>query len=144
MQISKEIQFDYGHCVTHHESLCKNLHGHRARVVIVLEGDVITAAKDSQQGMVMDFGHIKALAMQHIHDVLDHAFVIWDQDPRAEALQQLSERVVVVPFVPTAECLAKWCYEQLVDKFADVYGTGLRLQAIHFYETPTSCAVYAG
>lgn len=143
MQISKEIQFDYGHCVTYHESQCQNLHGHRAKVVIVVEGNLITEDRNPEMGMVMDFGKIKKLAMTHVHDVLDHAFIIWEHDPRAKTIQSISNKVVVMPFVPTAEQLAKWVFDQLADKISNEFSTGLKLTEIHFYETPTSCARYA-
>ena len=49
---------------------------------------------------------------------------------------------VIVPFTPTAENVAGYIFNQLKDKFSDVYKTGLHLQSIKLWETPTSYALY--
>ncbi len=142
MQIIKEIQFDYGHCVTYHQSACKNLHGHRARVLITVEGDLVSVDGNEEFGMVMDFSRIKALAMKHVHAKLDHSFIIWAKDHRAKTIEEISDNVVITDFVPTAENLAKWIFDTLSEKITDEFNTGLKLVEIQFFETPTSCAIY--
>jgi 6-pyruvoyltetrahydropterin/6-carboxytetrahydropterin synthase len=49
-------------------------------------------------------------------------------------------RTVVVPFIPTAENLAKWAFEQVEPHIATAYGNRLRLVAMHVRETPKSTA----
>jgi len=51
MIVEKEIGIDYGHRVPNHESKCFSPHGHRGRVIAVIEGDLIEEEGDSQQGM---------------------------------------------------------------------------------------------
>src|SRR5271169_6402363 len=42
MQITRRLEFDAGHRIPHHASLCKHLHGHRYAMEITLSGDIIT------------------------------------------------------------------------------------------------------
>jgi len=148
MEITKEIQLDYGHIVHMHTSACKNPHGHRARIIAHLKGDLIND-EVSENGMVMDFKHIKQIMMNRIHSVLDHSFIIWNGAKQVPFLEEMNEncyngtmRLVLLNNAPTAENLAKWCFDQMLQDIKDIYGTGLRLCAVEFWETPSSCAVY--
>jgi 6-pyruvoyltetrahydropterin/6-carboxytetrahydropterin synthase len=49
---------------------------------------------------------------------------------------------VIVPFTPTAENVAAYIFKELKDKFTDVFQTGLRLQSVKLWETPSSYALY--
>ena len=44
----------------------RHLHGHRYAIEITLSGQVITAEGVSDQGMVMDFSEVKAIAMAKV------------------------------------------------------------------------------
>jgi 6-pyruvoyltetrahydropterin/6-carboxytetrahydropterin synthase len=143
MKVVKEIQWDMGHRVTNHHSQCRNLHGHRYKAEIYVEGDLVNIEGVSDEGMVIDFGDIKKLAMQYIHDVLDHGFMIWDKD---EVLMNFfaknkNQKHIVVPFVPTSENIATWIFEQLDKRLHDKYKTGLRICSIKLWETPTSFVI---
>jgi 6-pyruvoyltetrahydropterin/6-carboxytetrahydropterin synthase len=144
LQISKIIEFEYGHRIPNHKSVCRGLHGHHGKLVISLEGDVVTKSGVSDEGMLMDFSEVKNIAMKQIHDRMDHGFIAYEKDE--EALQAISRvagnKTVVVPFIPTAENLAKWCFELLRPEYRSVYGNLLRLQSVEFFETPTSVARY--
>jgi 6-pyruvoyltetrahydropterin/6-carboxytetrahydropterin synthase len=99
----------------------------------------------SEEGMIMDFSDVKQIAVRQIHDPLDHGFIVFEKDE--EALQALrlikNNKTVVVPFVPTAENLAKWCFEILDPEYQGVYGNKLELASVDFFETPTSVARYS-
>lgn len=143
MIISKCIEWDMGHRVMNHNSKCRNLHGHRYKAEISVEGDLILLEGYSDEGMVMDFGLIKDLALKYIHDVLDHAFMVWGED---EILinffqQNPDQKHLVVPFVPTSENIARWIFTQLEKKIDDKYKTDLKLKSIKLWETPTSTAI---
>jgi 6-pyruvoyltetrahydropterin/6-carboxytetrahydropterin synthase len=62
MQITKIIERDMGHRVLNHKSKCSNLHGHRYKAYITMEGEIIQAKGDTNEGMVIDFSDIKAIA----------------------------------------------------------------------------------
>ena len=144
MKIVKIIQWDMGHRVLHHRSICKGLHGHRYKVEICVSGNLVSASGASEEGMVIDFADIKKISNQFIHAKLDHAFMVWDKDE--ELLQFFKEseghKPVIVPFTPTAENVAVYIYNNLKDKFQDFYKTGLHLHSVKLWETPTSYALY--
>ena len=81
--------------------------------------------------------------MEYVHDIVDHAFVVYEGDADArKACEAMGEghRTVVVPFIPTAENLAKWAFEQVQPHISSVYGNRLKLVAMHVRETPKSTA----
>lgn len=143
MKVIKEIQWDMGHRVTNHHSQCRNLHGHRYKAEICVEGDLIDIEWISSEGMVIDFGDIKKIAIEHVHNVLDHGFMVWDKDKVLMKFfrNNIDQKHVVVPFVPTSENIAAWIFNQLDSHIKDKYKTGLRLYSVKLWETPTSVAV---
>jgi 6-pyruvoyltetrahydropterin/6-carboxytetrahydropterin synthase len=143
MIVVKQIEWDMGHRVMNHESKCKNIHGHRYKVEISLEGNLIEKSGDSSEGMVIDFGDIKKIATQYVHDVLDHGFMVWDKDTKLMAFfeENPDQKHIVVPFTSTAENISKWIFDQLDSKFTDVYKTGLRLKSVRLWETPTGYVI---
>ena len=79
-------------------------------------GDVVDVAGVSEEGMLMDFSDISAILTREVHDVVDHAFVVYSGDSDAiKALDLMGDghRTVIVDFIPTAENLAKWAFEKL-------------------------------
>ena len=123
MKIVKIIQWDMGHRVLHHRSICKGLHGHRYKVEICVSGNLVSASGASEEGMVIDFADIKKISNQFIHNNLDHAFMVWEKDE--ELLNFFKEskghKPVIVSFTPTAENVAAFIFHQLQDKFEDVH-----------------------
>ncbi len=145
MKVVKIIQWDMGHRVMNHRSVCKGLHGHRYKAEICLEGKLVTEGNVSEEGMVIDFSDIKTISKKFIHDKLDHAFMVWDRD--VELLEFFNKnkghKPVIVPFTPTAENVAKYIFNELNDKFKDKYHTGVFLHSVKLWETPTSFTIYS-
>ena len=144
MKIGKIIQWDMGHRVLNHRSICKGLHGHRYKAEICVEGELVLESGASEEGMVIDFADIKKVALKFIQAELDHAFMVWDKDEELLEFFNKSKghKPVIVPFTPTAENVAAYIFQQLQDKFTDVFKTGLRLQSVKLWETPSSYALY--
>ena len=144
MKIGKILQWDMGHRVVNHRSVCKGLHGHRYKAEICVEGKLIQKPGISEEGMVIDFSDIKNIAKKYIEEKLDHAFMVWDKDEELLEFFKHSKghKPVIVPFTPTAENVVAYIFHILEDKFLDVYKTGLHLQSIKLWETPTSYALY--
>jgi len=167
--ITREIGVDMGHRVTHHGSKCRNLHGHRYTVQVTVEGPLFVEGE--QQGMVLDYGFLKDIMMKEIDTPCDHGMCLWIEDPFVEKLMggimaQFAEEQVklqgyaevqipapstndggkfyIVPFVPTAENLARHWYKRLAQPILNAtQGLG-NIASIKVWETPNCSAVYCG
>ena len=142
-RIRRYVETDTGHRVPNHKSKCRHLHGHRYRFEAEIEGDVVSVEGVSDEGMLMDFSDVSHILTEKIHDVVDHAFVVFEGDKQAiAALKMMNDdhRTLIVDFIPTAENLAKWAFEQVEPHIQSVYGNKLRLVAMHVRETPKSTA----
>lgn len=142
MLITRRLEFDAGHRIPDHKSKCRHLHGHRYAIEITLSGNIIECPGDTANGMVMDFSLVKELAMQHLVDEWDHAFLAYRHDQQiVDFLSALPDhKTVVLDRVPTAENLAQLAFERLDAVYRDTYGNLLRLQRIRLYETPNCWA----
>lgn len=143
MRISKQIEWDMGHRVTNHKSKCRNLHGHRYRAEVTVEGNLINISGSPDEGMVIDFGDLKEMATKYVYDVLDHGFMFWDKDKLLINFfkKNKDQKHIIVPFVPTSENIAAWIFVQLDKRIKDKYKTGLKLYSVKLWETPTSAAL---
>src|SRR3954464_3160774 len=116
--VSKEIEFDAGHRVTNHASKCRNPHGHRYRIRVSITGELVTTAGASNEGMLADFGDLKNLMMDLVHEPLDHGFIVYEDDKLMQAALSVDYtinkeppwKVIVFPYIPTAENLARWTW----------------------------------
>lgn len=142
LTITRKLEFDAGHRIPDHNSQCRNLHGHRYTLLITLVGAVIDEEGRSDNGMVMDFSDVKALAKTHLVDLWDHAFLVCRSDTVVlHMLDQLpGHKTVVLERIPTVENLARAAFDILKDVYQDRYGTGLALSKITLYETPNCWA----
>lgn len=144
MKISKQIEWDMGHRIANHKSKCRNIHGHRYKAEIEIEGNIIEIENISDEGMVIDFSDIKKLATKFVYDILDHGFMVWNKDKNLIDFfkKNPDQKYIEVPFVPTAENIAQWIFTQLNNRIKDKYRTGLKLSSIKLWETPTSWIKY--
>ena len=117
---------------------CRSPHGHRFKVRATFEGHKHADHEATPEaGMLVDFGFMKH-CLQAIHDTYDHGFIVWDQDvTMREALQGHDWKLVVVPWIPTAENLAD---SILRDLHGELLGLPFDCIAVEVWETPTSCA----
>ena len=142
LTITRKMEFDAGHRIPDHNSQCRNLHGHRYTLLITLSGEVVEQAGESDNGMIMDFGDIKALANQYLVNLWDHAFIVYQGDTQVrEFLDSMPDhKTVVIDRVPTVENLAKIAFDTLKGVYQDRYGRHLSLAKITLYETPNCWA----
>ena len=142
LTITKRLEFDAGHRIPQHKSLCRNLHGHRYALEITLEGEPIDDVESSDHGMLMDFTDVKALAKDHLVDLWDHAFLVHDGDTLIRDLlaQIPGHKTVVLNRVPTAENLVAIAFGILDPRYTERFGNRLQLRRLRLYETPTSWA----
>jgi len=93
--------------------------------------------------MLVDFGDLKTLMTDLIHDPLDHAMIIHQDDQLLlDAMAGHDWKIVVFPYVPTAENFARWAAEQLADPIQTRFQNDLKLHSVKIWETPTSLAIY--
>ncbi len=140
--ITRKLEFDAGHRIPDHKSQCRNLHGHRYTIEITLIGEVIEEEGSSDNGMLMDFSDVKSLAHEHLVDVWDHAFLVYEKDaPVRDFLAGLPDhKTVVINKIPTVENLARTAFDILKPVYSDRYGTGLKLHKLVLHETPNCWA----
>ena len=142
LTITRKLEFDAGHRIPDHASQCRNLHGHRYTVLITLTGEVADAEGQSDNGMIMDFSDVKALANTHLVNVWDHAFLVYRGDTSVRTfLDSLpGHKTVVLDRVPTVENLAQAAFDILRPAFENHYGRSLALSRLTLYETPNCWA----
>jgi len=142
MRITRKLEFDAGHRIPDHVSQCRHLHGHRYTLEITLSGEIIEARGQSNNGMVMDFSEVKTIAMQHLVEHWDHAFLVYREDKViVDFLNSLpGHKTVKLDVVPTAENLATEAFRILDPLYRDRYGNHLRLERVRLYETPNCWA----
>jgi 6-pyruvoyltetrahydropterin/6-carboxytetrahydropterin synthase len=140
--ITRKLEFDAGHRIPDHKSQCRNLHGHRYTLEITLVGEVIEEEGSSDNGMIMDFSDVKALAKTHLVDVWDHAFLVYAKDTAVRSFLATipDHKTVVIDKIPTVENLARTAFDTLRTVYHDRYGTGLRLHKLVLHETPNCWA----
>ncbi|HRR25513.1 MAG TPA: 6-carboxytetrahydropterin synthase [Acidobacteriota bacterium] len=129
-RVVKRVFFSYGHRLLDYAGKCAHLHGHNAKVEVVL------AARDlDARGMLWDFGEIAGRLEGFVKEHLDHRMLLRRDDPLVSLLSSAGEPVVPLDFNPTAENLARFLFEAARDH-------GLPVVSIRFWESPNSCAEY--
>ena len=78
MLITKFIEIDMGHRLPNHKSKCKYFHGHRYKIEVGVEGEIITTKGVSDEGMIIDFDDIKK-ALMILDKKFDHGFMMYDK-----------------------------------------------------------------
>lgn len=159
--ITREIGIDAGHRVTFHGSKCKNLHGHRYTIQATCIGPLFVEGE--QQGMVLDFGFLKEEMMDQIDTPCDHGMTLWIEDPFVDQFVTPEQKscaytdisilgyggctshfgkLYLVPFVPTAENLAKHWYERLAPRVKERTNGQATIHSVKVWETPNCAASY--
>lgn len=126
--ITSESSFDAAHFLTNYEGKCKNIHGHRWRVVVTIKGELIN-------GMLVDFGDFKK-DIKDLCDYFDHSFIVEKGSLDKKLFDLLNEQFVlrVVEFRTTAENFSKYIFEEMSKKYS--------VKEVCVYETPNNCARY--
>ena len=135
--LQTSASFDSAHFLKGYAGKCSNLHGHRWNIEVTVAAEEL--AKDEQtRGMVVDFKTLKD-DLNQLADELDHSLIIEEnslKEATKEALLEEEFRIVELPFLPTAENLAEYFYDELEDK-------GYQVVLVKVYETPNNCAGYS-
>ena len=142
MEITTKLEFDAGHRIPNHKSICKNLHGHRYCIEVTIKGEINSDKLNSDFGMVVDFKDAKELIKKTIIDEWDHAFIVYKDDSIVlEFLKSLdNHKTVIFPLVPTAENMAIIAMEKLKIAFDNKFGNSIKPFKIKLFETPNNWA----
>ncbi|MEI6439049.1 MAG: 6-carboxytetrahydropterin synthase [Alphaproteobacteria bacterium] len=160
--ISRRLEIDAGHRVPDHGSKCKNLHGHRYVVECLCSGPLAEAGVEN--GMVLDFGFLKAEMAAVIDERHDHGLTLfaWDEQleahmtpPELAAAQadvalygswtgkgRFGNKITLMESVPTAENLAAFWFDQLEPRVHALTDGRARVVQIKVWETPNCWASY--
>jgi 6-pyruvoyltetrahydropterin/6-carboxytetrahydropterin synthase len=143
MLITKTIEIDTGHRVPNHKSKCRNIHGHRYKIEVGVDDEIIQIKGVSDEGMVMDFNDLKEVMIKNISEPLDHGFIIYEKDILLKYFKKMIKtigiKVVITDFIPTAENLAKHLYHKIK---RELLKKGIRINHVKIWETPNSTAEY--
>jgi len=169
-RITRFIDIDAGHRIMTHGSKCRHIHGHRYRIEAECEAPDVQH-QGEQTDMVLDFGFLKEEMQNQIDQLCDHGFMAslhdtelltlfmpegsdfatWKAQLEAEIAAKgyalpgavrLGSKLYVVPFHPTAECLAKHWFEMLQSPVHSRSGGVARLTKIRVWETPNCVGEY--
>ncbi|GAA4519731.1 MULTISPECIES: 6-pyruvoyl trahydropterin synthase family protein [Sphingobacterium] len=125
-----------GHRVVGHEGKCRFLHGHNYRIHFEIQAESLDTV-----GRVIDFSVIKEKLCMWLEEHYDHKFLIWQEDPLLKDLQKIAdESLVIVPYNPTAENIAKYLVEVIGPQ--QLKDTACRLIRCKVEETQKCSATY--
>lgn len=124
--LKAKVHFDAAHRLRGYAGKCNREHGHRWEIEVCVRGEVLDGVN-----ILVDFSKVKAAVKNLVDMCLDH--------------YQLNE--TLKENNPTAEFLAKWVYEHLVDWFREVQlsrsGTYPKLVWVCVWESPECCVAYS-
>jgi 6-pyruvoyltetrahydropterin/6-carboxytetrahydropterin synthase len=127
-RIYKEVFFDATHRLLHYQGKCFNLHGHRWKVEVWIEGGI-----DETTKILVDYNVIK-----EVIERFDHQVVLNEQDPMVPCLQQF-QQVITTPGDPTSELLAG-LMRDLINRECEKTGSDARVTQLRVWESATCYA----
>lgn len=139
LRLTKRFTFEMAHALPSYQGKCHNIHGHSYKLYVTVEGTPLHQEGASSDGMVLDFGSIKAIVQQRLVDPFDHALVLPRTPGTAQptdALDGFASKLIWVDFQPTTENLLLH-FAHLLD---GAFPAGTRLHSLKLYETESSCA----
>ncbi len=130
--ITKEFTFEAAHrLLRNYTGKCRNNHGHSFKVKIWLEGESL-----DDKDMLIDFQETKKLKAW-IDEYLDHATLLWKEDPMIDSLLSFENKVLVTEKNPTSEHIAELILAKAQEIFND---SRVHVQCIEVNETCTTAA----
>lgn len=121
-QISAFSHFDAAHFLRGYKGKCANIHGHRWKVEIMLQG-----ADLDELGILIDFMDVKNM-LKDVLNTFDHKMV--NDVPPFDRMN------------PTAENISKFVYDQMAEKLKDQIGTHISITRVTIWESESASASY--
>jgi 6-pyruvoyltetrahydropterin/6-carboxytetrahydropterin synthase len=130
--VTKEFTFEAAHrLMKNYKGKCNNNHGHSWVIKLHIETDAL-----DDKGMVIDFEEMKALK-GWIDGNLDHATILWADDPMCDYIRESGQRIFVMDDNPTSELIGKVILEKAIEHFKN---PRIRVTCVEVSETCTSGA----
>lgn len=158
--VRKHIVTETAHRLLEYPGNCAHVHGHSYKWEIEIGAAVHHAEKgtfSNTPGILVDFKWLKEWMQRNIHNVYDHALVLWDKDPLVMCTKQLAPltvapdaplgsalpRLRMMSFNPTAENLAALVGRQFNAYLeSDALTNFIELISLTVWETENSFARY--
>jgi len=126
--IYKEVQIDTSHRLLHYKGKCANLHGHRWKIEVWMEGE-----PDPVSQIVIDYSLIKQVINKY-----DHQVILNQDDPMVPCIRKFNP-VITTPGDPTSELMAVLIRDDLYAVCKD-HGIKATVPKIRVWESPTAFA----
>ena len=126
--IYKEVQIDTSHRLLHYQGKCANLHGHRWKIEVWMEGE-----PDPATQIVIDYSIIKKIVEKY-----DHQIILNKDDPMVPGIAEFHP-VITTPGDPTSELIACLIRDDL-ELACREQRISAKVMKIRVWESPTSCA----
>ena len=128
VRIYKEVQIDTSHRLLHYKGKCANLHGHRWKIEVWMEGE-----PDPVTQILIDYSMIKQVINKY-----DHQIILNREDPMISRIQEFHP-VIITPGEPTSELMAVLIRDDL-HAFCRDQGVKAVVTKIRVWESPTAFA----
>lgn len=122
--VYKEVQFDASHRLLFYKGKCANLHGHRWKAEVWMEGE-----PDITTGILVDYNTIR-----QIIDRFDHQILLNEADPLVPCIRK-HQQVITTPGEPTSELLAILMRDEL-DAYCRAQKISATVVKIRIWESP--------
>jgi 6-pyruvoyltetrahydropterin/6-carboxytetrahydropterin synthase len=131
-EVKKEMRFDAAHRLfRNYQGKCANNHGHSWVVTLHLTGEEL-----DDKDMLIDFQELKVLK-SWIDDQMDHATILWENDPMADYIRQSGQRLYITVKNPTSEHIAEIIFHKAIEIFES---SRIKVACVEVNETCTTGA----
>ena len=140
--VTKQFNFEAGHCLAGHPGKCKNLHGHNYKVFVTMSSETLDNLE-----MVYDFYNLNSFA-KPMFDEFDHSF-IYNLETTDEFEKEIfgvckkhEKKIKMFPGRATAENMSRYFYNILNQELKQTTTKDIKITKVTVYETDTSFATY--
>lgn len=137
IRLTKIFHFETSHALYGYDGKCKNIHGHSYSLYVTVIGKPIENVEHPKNGMVMDFGDLKAIVNEQIVTPFDHALLLNKNTPHrllGEELMAKDHHVILLDYQPTCENMLL----DFVKKLDTALPQNIELIALKLNETKSS------
>ena len=131
-RIRKTFKFPFGHRLSKHEGLCKNFHGHNAKLEVQL-----MSLDLNENDMVIDFSELKKVVNELIIKDFDHSMVLNDSDK-----EKINGKKIYLNGDPTAEVLSEHFYK-ILDEYFKVNNGDIQVEFVRLWENDGAFSEYS-